>query len=82
MPDTAPAGHTGAHGLIDGVNGTFSERSLSRASTVTPVKGWVKWRRVVGLLLLVVTVVLWTTSNFLASVGSAMDIRRSSSRRD
>jgi hypothetical protein len=29
---------------------------------------WVKWRRSVGLLLLFVTVFLWTVSNFLASV--------------
>ena len=29
---------------------------------------WVKWRRIVGLLLLFVTVFLWTVSNFLASV--------------
>lgn len=27
-----------------------------------------KWRRVVGLLLLFTTVVLWTASNFMASV--------------
>lgn len=29
---------------------------------------WVKWRRIVGLLLLFLTVFLWTVSNFLASV--------------
>jgi hypothetical protein len=29
---------------------------------------WAKWRRSVGLLLLFVTVFLWTVSNFLASV--------------
>jgi len=31
---------------------------------------WAKWRRSVGLLLLFVTVFLWTVSNFLASVRS------------
>lgn len=30
--------------------------------------GHEKWRRVVGLLLLFTTVVLWTASNFMASV--------------
>lgn len=29
---------------------------------------WAKWRRSVGLLLLFLTVFLWTVSNFLASV--------------
>jgi hypothetical protein len=29
---------------------------------------WAKWRRIVGLLLLFLTVFLWTVSNFLASV--------------
>jgi len=29
---------------------------------------WNKWRRIVGLLLLFLTVFLWTVSNFLASV--------------
>ena len=31
-------------------------------------KQWAKWRRIVGLLLLFLTVFLWTVSNFLASV--------------
>lgn len=31
-------------------------------------KSWAKWRRPVGLLLLFLTVFLWTVSNFLASV--------------
>lgn len=30
--------------------------------------GHEKWRRIVGLLLLFTTVVLWTASNFMASV--------------
>jgi hypothetical protein len=29
---------------------------------------WAKWRRLVGILLLFLTVFLWTVSNFLASV--------------
>lgn len=29
---------------------------------------WARWRRIVGLLLLFLTVFLWTVSNFLASV--------------
>jgi hypothetical protein len=29
---------------------------------------WAKWRRFVGILLLFLTVFLWTVSNFLASV--------------
>ncbi len=29
---------------------------------------WTRWRRAVGLLLLFMTVFLWTVSNFLASV--------------
>jgi hypothetical protein len=31
-------------------------------------KGHSKWRHTVGIILLLITVILWTTSNFLASV--------------
>ena len=34
---------------------------------------WAKWRRIVGLLLLFLTVFLWTVSNFLASVRRPSD---------
>lgn len=35
--------------------------------------GHEKWRRVVGLLLLFTTVILWTASNFMASVRLSLD---------
>ena len=63
VPGTAAAGFA-----TDGVNGTGGAKPSSRASTVGPSKSWAKWRRAVGLLLLALTVVLWTASNFLASV--------------
>jgi hypothetical protein len=55
------------------------ESSLGHATTSTTqeqdtqgwnvkASSWAKWRRSVGLLLLFVTVFLWTVSNFLASV--------------
>lgn len=37
-------------------------------TTVETRPGHEKWRRLVGLLLLFTTVVLWTASNFMASV--------------
>lgn len=55
--------------------GEVQDRPGSRASMVsgmtglTAAKRWKSWRRIVGLLLLTVTVFLWTASNFLASVG-------------
>lgn len=49
-------------------DGAASGRPASPASTVVLTKSWTRWRRFVGLLLLAVTVVLWTASNFLASV--------------
>lgn len=42
-------------------------------------KWWIKWRRFVGLLLLFLTVFLWTVSNFLASVSAALRALSSSS---
>jgi hypothetical protein len=36
--------------------------------------GHEKWRRIVGLLLLFTTVVLWTASNFMASVRALFTI--------
>lgn len=39
-----------------------------------------KWRRVVGLLLLAVTIFLWTATNFLASVSLAVSITRPDAR--
>jgi hypothetical protein len=37
-------------------------------TTLDTRHGHEKWRRIVGLLLLFTTVVLWTASNFMASV--------------
>jgi len=37
-------------------------------TTLDTWSGHEKWRRLVGLLLLFTTVVLWTASNFMASV--------------
>jgi len=37
-------------------------------TTLDTRSGHEKWRRLVGLLLLFTTVVLWTASNFMASV--------------
>jgi len=42
---------------------------VSGMTGLTAAKRWKSWRRIVGLLLLTVTVFLWTASNFLASVG-------------
>ncbi|KAK1025031.1 hypothetical protein LTR33_017806, partial [Friedmanniomyces endolithicus] len=53
--------------------GEAQDRTSSRASMVTGMTGmtaakrWKSWRRIVGLLLLALTVFLWTASNFLAS---------------
>ncbi|KAK5118936.1 hypothetical protein LTR62_000147 [Meristemomyces frigidus] len=57
-PDAFEVQETAAH-----------ERPESRTSilTMTASKRWQRWRRPVGLLLLAVTVFLWTASNFLAS---------------
>ncbi|KAK4541011.1 hypothetical protein LTR36_008380 [Oleoguttula mirabilis] len=63
-----PVPAAAAHGFAaDGASGTASERPPSLESTAGASKRWTKWRRVVGLLLLAVTVILWTASNFLAS---------------
>lgn len=37
-----------------------------------PVKTFEKWRHTVGLLVLAFVVFLWTSTNFLASVGDAI----------
>ncbi|TKA78685.1 hypothetical protein B0A55_04497 [Friedmanniomyces simplex] len=55
---------------------TTGDHSGSRASMPTVAaasKRWQSWRRVVGLLLLGLTVFLWTASNFLASTIFADD---------
>ncbi|KAK1077689.1 hypothetical protein LTR33_007873, partial [Friedmanniomyces endolithicus] len=54
-------------------DGEAQDRTGSRVSVVTGMTGlsaakrWKSWRRIVGLLLLALTVFLWTASNFLAS---------------
>ncbi|KAK5117756.1 hypothetical protein LTR85_008731 [Meristemomyces frigidus] len=67
-----PVPAAAANGFVDGINGT-SERPPSLASSAGASKRWTRWRRAVGLLLLAVTVFLWTASNFLASTIFADD---------
>ncbi|KAK5162226.1 hypothetical protein LTS14_000572 [Recurvomyces mirabilis] len=66
-PPTPPvAVASAAEGLGLGSSAAPGGRS-STASTAIKSKRWMKWRRAVGLLLLAITVFLWTASNFLAS---------------
>ncbi|KAK5137279.1 hypothetical protein LTR08_000249 [Meristemomyces frigidus] len=74
MPGAAPPGPSVANGITaEGGNGAISDSAPSHASMVAPSKRWIRWRRMVGLLLLAVTVILWTASNFLASTIFADD---------
>jgi len=74
MSNLEPSGPAATAGGSTGV-GEAQDRTGSRASVVTGMAGmtaakrWKSWRRIVGLLLLALTVFLWTASNFLASVG-------------
>ena len=52
-----------------------TDSSYSRTYAAKPSQGgqkpaWKVWRHTVGIALLLATVVMWTASNFLASVGS------------
>ncbi|KAK3650713.1 hypothetical protein LTR56_006118 [Elasticomyces elasticus] len=59
--------------VVAGDLAEIEQRPGSRASTLNAAKRWQSWRRVVGLLLIGVTVFLWTASNFLASTIFADD---------
>ena len=49
-------------------NATSTTQEQDTPGWNVKASSWAKWRRSVGLLLLFVTVFLWTVSNFLASV--------------
>ncbi|KAK0257358.1 hypothetical protein B0A54_07243 [Friedmanniomyces endolithicus] len=78
MSNLEPSGPAATAGGSTGV-GEAQDRTGSRASVVTGMAGmtaakrWKSWRRIVGLLLLALTVFLWTASNFLASTIFADD---------
>ncbi|KAK5731022.1 hypothetical protein LTR15_000960 [Elasticomyces elasticus] len=59
--------------VVAGDLADIEQRPGSRASTLNAAKRWQSWRRVVGLLLIGVTLFLWTASNFLASTIFADD---------
>jgi hypothetical protein len=66
-PIPASAAHVFENPLGNSTTSTTQEQDIPGSWNVK-ASSWAKWRRSVGLLLLFVTVFLWTVSNFLASV--------------